>query len=119
MKNDGKLLQNNRDEIPQGNHREDFDREYGLTELLSISVLDDLCSEFQKVTPISILVLMPDGAPYYSRGSLSQDDAASFRRILNRQRIDSVKRFRSDRGKITIFQITHEFETIGYLNLRI
>lgn len=95
----------------------DFDREYGLAELVSTSVLDDLCTEIQRVTSVPVLVLLPDGTPYYSKGSLPSDEMISFRRILQRERIDSCKTFRSARGRITIFPITHELETIGYLVL--
>jgi len=94
-----------------------FDREYGLSELLSTSVLDELCAEIQKVSPIPVLVLLPDGTPYYTMGSLQQDEVASLRKILHRERIDTTKILKSARGKITIFPVTHELETIGYLVL--
>ncbi len=94
---------------------EDFDKEYGLSELLSTSVLEDLGVEIQKVAPVSVLVLLPDGTPYYTKGSLPPDEAASISRLLKRERIDSIKDLRLERGRITIFPITHELETIGYL----
>ncbi len=93
----------------------DFDREYGLTELLSTSVLEDLGVEIQKVAQVPVLVLLPDGTPYYTKGSLPPDKAASIRRLLHRERIDCPKTFRLTQGRITIFPITHELETIGYL----
>ena len=94
-----------------------FDREYGLSELLPTSVLDELCAEVQKAAPVSVLVLLPDGTPYYTKGSLLPDEAASINRILHRQTIDSLKTFKTVQGRITIFPITHELETIGYLVL--
>jgi two-component system NtrC family sensor kinase len=94
-----------------------FDREYGLSELLSTSVLDELCAEIQKAASVPVLVLLPDGTPYYTKGSLQQDEAASLSRILHQERIDTTKILRSPRGKITVFPITHELETIGYLVL--
>ncbi|MBW1740914.1 MAG: GHKL domain-containing protein [Deltaproteobacteria bacterium] len=96
----------------------DFDREYGLTELLSTSVLDDLWAEVQKVAPVVVVMLLPDGTPYYPKDSLSPEEAATIGRILHRERLDSLKTFRSAQSRITILPITHELETIGYLVLR-
>jgi len=94
----------------------DFDQEYGLAQLLPLSVLEDLFSELQKAAPI-LAVVFPDGTPYWTRESLSQDDAATINRFLNREGTDSVKTFKSERGRMTIFPITHELENIGYLVL--
>jgi len=95
----------------------DFDQEYGLAQLLPLSVLEDLCTELQKTAPIPVLVLLSDGTPYYSKGSLPPDEATSISRLLKRERIDSIKDLRLERGRITVFPITHELETIGYLIL--
>ncbi len=96
---------------------DDFDREYGIGDLLETSVLEDLITEIQAAGPGSVLVLFPDGTPYYTKGPLAPDEAASISRLLHRERIDSPKTFRSPRGRITIFPITHELEIIGYLVL--
>ena len=95
----------------------DFDREYGLSELLPTSVLDELCAEVQKAASVPVLVLLADGTPYYTRGSLQQDEADYLSRILHQERIDKRKILKSPRGRITVFPITHELETIGYLVL--
>ncbi len=95
----------------------DFDREYGLTELLSISILEDLCMEVQKAAFVFVMVLFPDGKPYYIKGSLPPDEVASISKLLHQQKIDSSKTFTPTRGMATIFPITHELETIAYLIL--
>lgn len=92
-----------------------FDREYNLSGLLSIATVDDLCNEIQKIAPISILILMPNGTQFYRKGSFYSDDIETVKNILNRQAIDLPKSLNSRLGKIIIFPITHEFETIGYL----
>ncbi len=98
--------------------QKNFDREYGLTELVSTSVLDDLCVEIEKIAPVSLIMLLPDGTPCYANRSLSPDEEASLRRILRREQIDTIKTFGSSPYKITIFPLIHELETIGYLLLR-
>jgi signal transduction histidine kinase len=98
--------------------QKNFDREYGLTELVSTSVLDELCIEIEKIAPVSFLMLLPDGTPYYANRSLSRDDGASLCKILRSKHIDTIKTFGSSPNKITIFPLMHELETIGYLLLR-
>ena len=93
----------------------DFDQEYGIDQLLPLSVLEDLFSELQKAAPFPVVVVFPDGTSYCTMRSLSQDDAATIGKFLNRERIDSDKAFSLERGRIAIFPITHEFENIGYL----
>ena len=98
--------------------QKNFDREYGLTELVSTSVFEELCVEIEKIAPVSLIMLLPDGTPYYANRSLSSDEEASLCRILRREQIDTIKTFGSSQGKITIFPLIHELETIGYLLLR-
>jgi signal transduction histidine kinase len=95
-----------------------FDREYGLTELVSTSVLEELCIEIEKIAPVSLLMLFPDGTPYYANRSLPADEETSLRNILSSKQIDTIKTFGSSPDKITIFPLMHELETIGYLLLR-
>ncbi len=115
MGNNREILEDIKEGNSPGNHNEDFDREYGLKELLSLTVVDDLCSEIQKFVQIPIMLLMPDGTLFYAKGSFSKDDEDSLKDILNREGIDSAKTFKWGQGKITILPITHELETIGYL----
>lgn len=58
MRNTDESLHDNKKNNPKENHPDNFDREYGLSELLSISVLDDLCGEIQKIVPVPIAVFM-------------------------------------------------------------
>lgn len=95
----------------------DFDREYGLTELLSASVLEDLFSELQKVHPLLLMVLMPDGTPYHAKGFLGEDDMARLRRVVSGGRVDSPKTIQTAHGRIAIFPLLHQLETIGHLVL--
>ena len=98
--------------------QKNFDREYRLIKLVSTSVFNELCYEIEKIAPVSLLMLLPDGTPYYANRSLSSDEEASLRRILSRAQIDRIKRFGSSPNEITIFPLIHEVETIGYLLLR-
>jgi len=96
---------------------EDFDREYGIRDLLPVSILDELLTEMQKVKPIPFLMLMPNGTPYYSKGSLPGNDIDYLRKVLARHRIDDLKIIKTANGKVSIFPVIHELETIGYLAL--
>lgn len=96
---------------------DDFDREYGLSELLSLSVVEELCAEIQKVVPISIAVLMQDCALFYARGSFPSDKMNCLSRIINQEMIDSPRTYKSGEEKISIFPIIHQLETIGYLGM--
>lgn len=116
-KNISRSLQNSKGNNAQSNHRDDFDREYGLSELLSISVVEELCTEIQKAVPISIAVLMQDGTLFYTKGSFPLDDMRSLGRIINQEGIDSPETYGSGEEEITIFPITHQLETIGYLGI--
>lgn len=98
--------------------QKNFDREYGLAELVSTSVFDELCIEIEKMAPVSLLMLLPDGTPYYANSSLPAGEETSLRRILRSKQIDTIKTFESSPDKITIFPLIHELETIGYLLLR-
>jgi len=51
-----------------------FDREYGLTDLVSTSALTELCIEIEKIAPVSFIMLLPDGTSYYANRSLSTDE---------------------------------------------
>ncbi|GAF88643.1 unnamed protein product, partial [marine sediment metagenome] len=115
MGNNREILEDIKEGNSPGNHNEDFDREYGLKDLLSLTVVDDLCSEIQKFVQIPIMLLMPDGTRFYAKGSFPKYDEDALKDILNREGIDSAKTFKWGQGKITIFPITHELETIGYL----
>jgi two-component system, NtrC family, sensor kinase len=99
----------------QSNTPGDFDREYALDELLSISVVEELCNEIQKVAPISIALFMKDATLFFAKGSFKSDDIDSFYSIINQEGIDSPKTFDSSQGQITISPITHQLETIGYM----
>ena len=119
MANDKEPQQNSKTGTSRAieNERVDFDREYGLPELLPTPVLENIGVEIQNVAPAPVLVLLSDGSPYYSKGSLPPNGVPSISRVLDQERIDSIKELRSERGRITIFPITHELETIGYLIL--
>ena len=104
----------------RGNNRQsntdgEFDREYELNELLSISVLEELYTAIQKVAPISIALFTQDSTLFFTKGSFESDDINSFSSIINREKIDSHKTFDSIRWQATIFPITHQLETIGYM----
>jgi len=115
MENISQALQDNKGNNAQYNFRDDFDREYGLSELLPLSVAEELCSEIQKVAPISIALLTHDGNIFYPKGSIASANADFLSSIIKQEDIDSPKTFDFDRGKITVFPITHQLETIGYL----
>ncbi len=114
MENISKSWQDNIEDNSQSNQRDDFDREYGLSELLPLSVVEELCIEIQKVAPTSIALLTQDGTLFYAKGSVS-DNVEFLSSIIKQKEIDSPKTFNADRGKITIFPITHQLEIIGYL----
>ncbi len=117
MENISKSWQDNIEDNSQSNHRDDFDREYGLNELLSISVVEELCTEIQKVVPISIAVLLEDSTVFCGKGSFDSDDVDSLSGIINQKGVDSPGTYGSGEEKITIFPITHQLETIGYLGI--
>ncbi len=98
--------------------QKNFDREYGLAELISTSMFNELCIEIEKIAPVSFHILLSDGAPYYANRSLSTDEEVSLRRIFRVKQIDTIKTFGASPDKITIFPLIHELETIGYLLLR-
>ena len=106
MTNDEKQMTNN------------FDREYGLTELVPTSVFDELCIEIEKIAPVSLIMLLPDGTSYYANSMLPANEEAFLRKILRLEQIDTIKTFGASSNKITIFPLIHELETIGYLLLR-
>ncbi len=114
MENISKFRQGNIEDNSQSNQRDDFDREYGLSELLSLSVVEELCIAIQKVAPTSIVLLTQDGTLFYALGSVS-DNAEFLSSIIKQKDIDSPKTFNAGREKITIFPITHQLEIIGYL----
>jgi two-component system, NtrC family, sensor kinase len=99
----------------QNNFHDDIDREYGLDELLSMSVVDELYTEIQDVVPIPFAVFGQDGTLLYAKGSWTSHDTASITRITSQEGIDSPKTYTSRLGNITIFPISHQMETIGYL----
>ena len=117
MENISRPLRDSKGNNAQSNHRDDFDREYGLNELLSISVVEELYTEIQKAVPISIAVFMQDGTLFYTKGSFPSGDMKSLSRIINQEGIDSPGTYGSGEEKITIFPITHQLETIGYLGI--
>ena len=74
MENISKSWQDNIEDNSQSNQRDDFDREYGLSELLSLSVVEELCIAIQKVAPTSIALLTQDGTLFYAMGSMVSDN---------------------------------------------
>ena len=115
MENTSKFLQKRNKDNLEENQQDDFDREYSLSELLSVSVLDDLCGEIQKIMPIPIAVLMQEGSSFYVKGSFPRNNIEAIKSILHGKAIESPKAFKTAQGKITIFPIVHELEAIGYL----
>jgi two-component system, NtrC family, sensor kinase len=99
----------------QNNLHDDIDREYSLDELLSMSVVDELCTQIQNIVPILVAVLGHDGTLLYTKGSWTSNYTASISRITSQKRIDSPKTYTSCLGNITVFPIFHQMETIGYL----
>jgi two-component system NtrC family sensor kinase len=93
----------------------DFDREYDLNELLSLAVVEELCTEIQKVAPISIALLLQNGTICYPKSSIFLDYADTLSSIINQDGIDSPKTFDFGRRQAAIFPISHQLETIGYL----
>lgn len=108
----------NKEMISHIGEQKNFDREYGLTELVSISVFDELRIEIEKIAPVSLIMLLPDGTSYYANKPLSAGEEASFHKILCLEQIDTIKIFGLSSYEITIFPLIHELETIGYLLLR-
>ena len=115
MENISKSWQDNIEDNSQSNQRDDFDREYGLSELLSLSVVEELCIAIQKVAPTSIALLTQDGTLFYAMGSMVSDNVEFLSSIIKQKDIDSPKTFNAGREKITIFPITHQLEILGYL----
>ncbi len=99
----------------QNNLHDDIDREYGLDELLSMSVVDELCTEIRNIIPISVAVLGQDGTFLFTKGSWTSGYAAAISRITSQKNIDSPRTYTSRLGNITVFPISHQMETIGYL----
>jgi two-component system NtrC family sensor kinase len=90
----------------------DFDKEYGLSDLLPFPLLEDIGSQL----PHGIFSLLyPDGEPYYPDRPFSADLPAALRTFLKSQAVDFSGSFTCGTETITVFAVTHEMEVIGYL----
>ena len=111
-----KTIPNNLDEHEsEGRNGGVFDREYNLEQLLSKSMVDDLCSQLLKSVKISILIFTPGGKPFYSKGFMNQNTFKFLENFFAREDMVSPGMLDSGPEKIIIFPIIHELEIIGYL----
>ena len=115
MKNDGSRWQDHMEVDSIADTQEHFDRDYNLDELLPSSVLDDLFGEARKIDPIRIAVLLPDGTPFYTKGTLSQDHSDAINDFIRQKTSYSFERLSLGQGECAVFPIIHELEAIGYL----
>lgn len=90
----------------------DFDSEYGLSDLLPISLLEDIGSQLLVET---FGVIHPDGTPYYTNKPLPPGWMSIVRTSLASESNDSPKPLTSGTQEISLFPIVHEMEVIGYL----
>ena len=87
----------------------DFDREYGLIDLLPRPLIESLMSRMDK--SCSVAVLHPDGTIYYG-----PDDRREYLTGLDQHRKADSPAVFSDGGRhLAFFDLVHELETIGFL----
>ena len=87
----------------------DFDREYGLIDLLPLPLIESLMAGMDK--PCSVAVLHPDGTIYYG-----PDDRLEYLSGLDQHRkADGPAVFSDGNRHLAFFNLVHELETIGFL----
>ena len=93
---------------------EEFDREYGLKDLLPISLVQDLLGEISRLIPMAIM--LPDGSVYCdfseSEQAVPWSDEPSGRTENIHPVLPQIRK--SDKS----FPLRHELEDIGYLVIR-
>ncbi|MFH1488955.1 MAG: ATP-binding protein [Pseudomonadota bacterium] len=100
-----------------GGHMElkEFDQDFGISDLLPFTELDDLWGGLKEVSPDLFSILLPDGTVYYRKGILSGDQEDVFSKALEQQEIGSSKAVTLSEDRISLLPIECEFETIGHL----
>ncbi len=95
---------------------EEFDREYGLEDLLPVSLARELLAEIDG--HCTACLILSDGTIYYDGGS-GQPDYASY--LKHRQKTTPMdpEVFSEGRRRGIIVDLVHELETIGFLILEI
>jgi hypothetical protein len=91
---------------------DEFDREYGLSDLFPIALAQDLLTDVDGHCTAALI--LPDGTVYY--GDAKNRNYLSH---LNRKKIapDTQHPFSDDRKRILLFDLIHELEIIGFLVL--
>jgi signal transduction histidine kinase len=91
---------------------EDFDREYGLNDLLPLPLIEDIMAGMQK--PYSAAILHTDGTCYYGPG-----DGRAYATYLEQyQNTAGPTVFSDGDRRFAFFDVVHELETIGFLVLK-
>jgi signal transduction histidine kinase len=91
---------------------EEFDREYGLSDLLPEALAAELLKGFDAHVPTAIVI--PDGSRYYGGLILPAEKAAAVRQVFLAKQADFCPCL-SDKGPALAFALDHELETIAYL----
>jgi two-component system NtrC family sensor kinase len=105
--------------MPMDNHiyieLEEFDREYGLPELLPAALAAELLEGIQHVLPTAIL--LPGGGRYFGEFAMPPEQAAAVARAFQAGAEDFCS-CQTDQGPALAFVLVHELETIAYLVIR-
>ena len=96
-------------------HLDDFDRECKLEDLLPTTVLDNLFAALCDPSSVDVIVVNPEGTPYYFKGSPEPGTRTAVSRFLREARPDSPLTIDTKRGTAGLFPIIHELEPIGYI----
>lgn len=91
---------------------EDFDREYGISDLLPLPLATELLTDPD--SPCSAVILHADGTRYV--GPDNQRDYTVYLKQHRNAACSDV--FSDDGGRFVIFDLVHELETIAYLVLK-
>lgn len=89
---------------------ENFDREYGLAELLPVETVADLLMGLDDV--VMAVIVLPDGTPHYGAMAIP---AEQMRAAAPAGRAQGPIAFATARGRALAFPLVHELETIGLL----
>lgn len=98
-------------------YNDDFDREYKLPDLLPISTLKELESAFKQAFFINFMILLENGDVYYAGKDPDKNHTVILKKILLKERIESIHNLSLGDETITLFPIKHELEVIGFFSL--
>ena len=98
-------------------YNDDFDREYKIPDLLPISTLKELDNAFRQAFFINFMVFLEKGDVYYAGKDPDKNHIVILKKILLKERIESIHNLSLENGTITLFPIKHELEVIGFFSL--